>query len=34
MCCVMNISPKNVWFDKDAMWVELNYARVIGVPLA
>ena len=30
----MNISPKNVWFDKDAMWVELNDARVIGVPLA
>jgi hypothetical protein len=29
----MNISPKNVWFDKDAMWVELNDARVIGVPL-
>ena len=30
----MNISPNNVWFDKDAMWVELNDARVIGVPLA
>ena len=30
----MNISPKNVWFDKDAMWVELSDARVIGVPLA
>ena len=30
----MNISPKRVWFDTDAMWVELNDARVIGVPLA
>ena len=30
----MNISPKNVWFDADSMWVELNDARVIGVPLA
>ena len=30
----MNISPKRVWFDADSMWVELNDARVIGVPLA
>ncbi|MDR2893556.1 MAG: DUF2442 domain-containing protein [Deltaproteobacteria bacterium] len=29
----MNISPKKVWFDADNMWVELNDARVIGVPL-
>lgn len=29
----MNISPKKVWFDDDSMWVELNDARVIGVPL-
>jgi hypothetical protein len=31
---IMNISPKKVWFDLDNMWVELNDARIIGVPLA
>ena len=30
----MNISPKKVWFDTNNMWVELNDARVIGVPMA
>ena len=30
----MDISPKKVWFDSDNMWVELNDARTIGVPLA
>lgn len=30
----MTISPKKVWFDEDALWVELNDARIIGVPLA
>ena len=30
----MIISPKSVWFDEDSMWVRLNDARVIGVPLA
>ena len=30
----MTISPKTVWFDEDSMWVGLNDARVIGVPLA
>ena len=30
----MNTSPKKAWFDNDSMWVELNDARVIGVPLA
>lgn len=30
----MIISPKKVWFDEDSMWVGLNDARVIGVPLA
>ncbi|OUO50473.1 hypothetical protein B5F76_11565 [Desulfovibrio sp. An276] len=24
---------KSVWFDEDSMWVRLNDARVIGVPL-
>ena len=30
----MITSPKNVWFDADSMWVELNDARTIGAPLA
>lgn len=30
----MTLSPKTVWFDEDSMWVGLNDARVIGVPLA
>ncbi|WKS98623.1 DUF2442 domain-containing protein [Gallibacterium salpingitidis] len=30
----MTISAKNVYFAKDCMWVELNDARTIGVPLA
>ncbi|WP_421238381.1 DUF2442 domain-containing protein [Aeromonas enteropelogenes] len=29
----MNISPKNVRFDDDSMWVELLDGRTIGVPL-
>lgn len=29
----MTISPKKVWFDESAMWVELDDARTIGVPL-
>lgn len=30
----MIISPKAIWFDEDSLWVGLNDARVIGVPLA
>lgn len=30
----MTISAKNVRFDDATMWVELNDARTIGVPLA
>ena len=30
----MTISPKKVWFDEDSFWVELNDARILGVPLA
>ena len=30
----MNISPKKVWFDDANMWIELDDARTIGVPLA
>lgn len=30
----MTISPKKVWFDEDSLWVELNDARILGVPLA
>ncbi|CAI1061467.1 MULTISPECIES: DUF2442 domain-containing protein [Serratia] len=30
----MSISAKNVNFDETTMWVELNDARIIGVPLA
>jgi len=30
----MTISPKKVWFDDNALWVELNDARVLCVPLA
>ncbi|KAE9525714.1 DUF2442 domain-containing protein [Testudinibacter aquarius] len=30
----MTISAKNVRFDEHTMWVELNDARTIGVPLA
>ena len=29
----MTISPKHVRFDEHNMWVELNDARTIGVPL-
>lgn len=29
----MTISAKNVRFDESTMWVELNDARTIGVPL-
>lgn len=29
----MTISPKKVWFDEDSLWVELNDARILGVPL-
>ncbi|ERF77317.1 MULTISPECIES: DUF2442 domain-containing protein [Gallibacterium] len=29
----MTISAKNVYFEKDCMWVELSDARTIGVPL-
>ncbi|MDK9431532.1 DUF2442 domain-containing protein [Gallibacterium anatis] len=30
----MTSKPKNVYFEKGCMWVELNDARTIGVPLA
>ena len=30
----MTISPKKVWFDEDSLWVDLNDARILGVPLA
>ncbi|EPC4577173.1 DUF2442 domain-containing protein [Klebsiella variicola] len=30
----MTISAKSVRFDESTMWVELNDARTIGVPLA
>ena len=30
----MNISPSNVRFDDDAMWVELSDGRTIGAPIA
>jgi hypothetical protein len=30
----MIISPINVHFDEDAMWVELTDGRTLGVPLA
>ena len=30
----MTISAKRVSFDEATMWVELNDARTIGVPLA
>ena len=30
----MNISAKEVRFDKDSMWVELSDGRTVGVPLA
>lgn len=29
----MIISPKKVWFDDNSLWVTLNDARVISVPL-
>lgn len=29
----MTISPKRVWFDENSMWVELQDARILGVPL-
>lgn len=28
----MTISPKRVWFDENSMWVELQDARILGVP--
>lgn len=30
----MSISPENVRFDEDSMWVELSDGRILGVPLA
>lgn len=30
----MNTSPRTVRFDADAMWVDLQDGRTIGVPLA
>lgn len=30
----MTISPKKIWFDENSLWVELNDARIIGVPIA
>ncbi len=32
----MNTLPKptKVWFDESTMWVELNDARTLGIPLA
>lgn len=30
----MSISPKSLRFDEDAMWVELEDGRTLGVPLA
>ena len=30
----MSISPRTVSFDEECMWVELEDARTIGVPLA
>lgn len=29
----MTISPENVWFDDDNLWVELSDGRTIGAPL-
>jgi hypothetical protein len=29
----MNTFPKKVWFDSGSRWVELDDARIIGVPL-
>ena len=29
----MSISPKNVQFDENNMWVELSDARTLGIPL-
>lgn len=31
---MMTTSPKKVWFDENSMWIELQDARVLGVPLA
>ena len=30
----MTISPENVTFDDDTMWVALSDGRTLGVPLA
>ena len=30
----MSISPENVRFDEDSMWVELSDGRILGVPIA
>lgn len=30
----MTISPENVTFDEDSMWVALSDGRTLGVPLA
>lgn len=30
----MTISPENVWFDEDNLWVMLSDGRTIGAPLA
>lgn len=30
----MTTSPKNVTFDADSFWVELNDGRTLGIPLA
>ena len=30
----MTISPKDVRFDDDNLWVELNDGRILGTPLA
>lgn len=30
----MTISPENVWFDEDNLWVTLSDGRTIGAPLA
>lgn len=30
----MTTSPKKIWFDENSLWIELQDARVLGVPLA
>lgn len=29
----MTISPENVWFDEDNLWVRLSDGRTVGAPL-